>query len=197
MQQGGDPEKWVVQTVNRLMKWLHLRGAWRILVLFLVNRIFAGTSMRFFEIKRKLLNSCGFSIGSGTRVVGPIACTGSLTIGQNCWIGKHFCVNGNGTVRIGDRCDIAPEVTFQTGSHEIGTAERRAGKGIVSHQTVGNGVWIGGRVTIIGTTRIGDASVIAGCACVVRDVEANTLVGGVPAKMIRRLDDASAQAISE
>ena len=50
-------------------------------------------------------------------------------------------------------------------------------------------MWIGGRSTIVGNTIIGDSCVIAACACVVHDVEANVLVGGVPAKVIRRLDD--------
>ena len=165
--------------------------------MFLVNKVFEGTRLETFPIKRKLLNTIGFSIGEGTKVVGPIECTGILTVGRDCWIGKNLKVNGNGTVVIGDNCDIAPEVTFQTGGHEIGSAERRAGKGVIAHQIVGNGVWIGGRVTIIGNTRIGDSSVIAGCACVVKDVEPNVLVGGVPAKVIKRLDDASVQSITE
>ena len=81
-------------------------------------------------------------------------------------------INGNGNVTIGDNCDIAPEVTFQTGGHEIGDASRRAGKEIICSQRVGNGVWIGGRSTIVGNTTIGDSCVIAACACVVHDVEA-------------------------
>jgi len=60
---------------------------------------------------------------------------------------------------------------------------------LICSQTVGNGVWIGGRVTVVGNTTIGNSSVVAACACVVRDVEANTLVGGVPAKIIRRLEN--------
>ena len=47
----------------------------------------------------------------------------------------------------------------------------------------------GGRSTIIGNTKIGNSSVVAGCACVVKDVDANVLVGGVPARVIRRLDN--------
>ena len=176
---------------------LHLRGIWRVIAMFLVNKVFNGTRPAAFQIKRKLLNTIGFSIDEGTKVVGPIECTGTLTVGRDCWIGKNFKVNGNGSVVIGDNCDVAPEVTFQTGGHEIGSAERRAGKGINAHQIVGNGVWIGGRVTIIGNTRIGDSSVIAGCACVVKDVEPNVLVGGVPAKVIKRLDNASVQGIKE
>ena len=172
-----------------IIKLLHIRGIRKYIVMFLVNKVYVGTSRRFFEKKRKLLNSIGYNIGTGTCIVGPIECTGQLTIGVDCWIGKNFKVNGNGIVNIGDRCDIAPEVTFQTGGHEIGDDQRRAGRGRKFTQTVGNGVWIGGRATIIGNTTIGNSSVIAGCACVVHDVESNVLVGGVPAKVIRRLDN--------
>lgn len=175
--------------IRKLVRILHLRGIWRHLALFLVNRVFVGTTVKYFAIKRWLLNSIGISVGEGTKVVGPIECTGTLVIGRDCWVGKNLKVNGNGFVTIGDRCDIAPEVTFQTGGHEIGDAQRRAGKGIIARQRVGNGVWIGGRSTIIGNVTISDSSVIAGCACVVKDVEPNTLVGGVPAKLIRRLED--------
>ena len=175
--------------MRKLISILHLRGLWHHLVLFSVNRIFVGASPKYFAIKRWLLNSIGISVGKGTKVVGPIVCTGTLVIGRDCWIGKNLMVNGNGFVTIGDRCDIAPEVTFQTGGHEIGGAQRRAGKGFNATQRVGSGVWIGGRSTIVGDVTIGDSSVIAGCACVVKDVEPNTLVGGVPAKLIRGLDN--------
>lgn len=176
---------------------LHIRGIKRHVVMFLVNKVYAGTSIKYFEKKRRLLNSVGYKIGDGTRVVGPIECTGQLTIGSNCWIGKNLKVNGDGSVIIGDNCDIAPEVTFQTGGHEIGGACRRAGDGIICSQRVGNGVWIAGRATIIGNTTIGDSSVVSGCACVVHDVESNVLVGGVPAKVIRRLEDVPLECIEK
>ena len=163
------------------------RSIKRNFVMFLVNHILVGTRPCFFEPKRRLLNSIGHSIGKGTKIVGPVECYTKLVIGEDCWIGKNLRVNGNGTIEIGNRCDIAPEVTFQTGGHEIGSAERRAGNGKTFHQRVGDGCWIGGRSTIIGDTTIGSGSIIAGCACVVKEVPENTLVGGVPAKAIRRL----------
>ena len=156
--------------------------------MFLVNKVLVGVKPRWFETKRKLLNSIGHSIDTGTKIVGPIETYSKLTIGKDCWIGKNLKVNGNGSVTIGNCCDIAPEVTFQTGGHEIGSAERRAGQGRSFRQEVGNGVWIGGRATIIGEVKISDGSAIAGCACVVKDVPENVLVGGVPAKIIRSLD---------
>ena len=154
----------------------------------LVNTFFSGTRTCFFPVKRYILREVGFEIGDGTKIVGPVEINGNLVIGKNCWIGKNLRINGNGTVIICDNCDVAPEVTFQTGGHQIGKECRRAGKGENYTQLVGSGTWIGGRVTILGNTQIGSGCVIAGCACVVKDVPNNTLVGGVPAKIIRGLD---------
>lgn len=173
--------------LNNMLKFLHLNGIKRLIFLFLVNKIFVGTRNFSFPIKRKLLISIGIKIGNNSKIVGPIECTGTLIIGDDCWIGKNFKVNGNGKVIIGNRCDIGPEVTFQTGSHQIGNRKRRAGEGVKLEQNVGSGTWIGGRTTILNNIVIGNSCVIAGCSCVVKDIEDNILVGGVPAKIIRRL----------
>ncbi len=166
---------------------MKLKTIKRILVTFVVNHFCAGTV--FFELKRNLLNSIGYELAEGTKVVGPIYNTGTLKTGKNCWIGKNLTVNGNGTVIIGDNCDIAPEVTFLTGGHEIGSSERRAGKGEIYKITVGNGVWIGARSTIGRNVHLGDGCLVATCACIICSIEKNCLVGGVPAKVIRMLDD--------
>ena len=171
-----------------LKKTLHLKGIHRAANLFLVNHIFKGTKPFACRMKRKLLNGIGCVIGEGTTIVGPIECKGSITVGKNCWIGKNCKINGNGTVLIGDNCDLGPEVTFQTGGHEIGDSSRRAGQGKIYHQVVGAGTWIGGRSTICNNSVIGKGCVIAACACVVHDVPDNTLAGGIPAKNIRRLE---------
>lgn len=84
--------------------------------------------------------------------------------------------------------DLGPEVTFQTGGHAIGNRTRRAGQGEIYHQVIGNGAWIGGRSTICNNSTVGSGCVVAACACVVHDVPDNTLVGGVPARVIRSLE---------
>lgn len=180
-----------------IVKIFHLKGIRNTLCLFLVNAIIKGTNPRFFNAKRSLLNWAGHEIGKGTKVVGPVEWHGKMKIGENCWIGKNCKINGNGTVQIGDNCDLGPEVIFQTGGHQIGSAERRAGEGAVFHQIIGNGVWIGGRSTICNNTVVGDGCVIAGCACVVKSIEKNMLVGGVPAHIIRRLDDDSSETTKQ
>ena len=164
---------------------MKLRSVKRRLAMFCVNYIFAGT--RAFGIKRRLLRSAGYEIGEGTKVVGPVHCTGSLKIGPDCWIGTNLTVHGNGEVEIGANCDLAPDVTFLTGGHAIGTGERRAGTGETYRIRVGKGCWIGARATLGRSVTLGDGCVIGACACVVSDVPANVLAGGVPAKLIREL----------
>lgn len=173
--------------MNPIVKALHLRGIKRRICLFLVNHVFAQPG--YWEAKRKLLNSIGYAIGENTKVVGPIDCPATLIVGKNCWIGKNFFGNGNGVIRIGDNCDIAPEVSFLTGGHKIGDHSRRAGTGEIYTISIGNGVWIGSRSTLMKNISIGDGSVIAACSCVHRDVESDCLVAGVPAKVIRKLNN--------
>lgn len=152
----------------------------RLVVLAIVNHVLAGT--RYFGAKRKLLRSIGFELGEGTNVVGPIYNTGKLIAGKDCWIGRNFTIHGNGTVILGDNCDVAPDVTFLTGGHQIGSPSRRAGEGEIYTITVGNGTWIGARATLGRNIRVGEGCVIAACACVMGDVLKNRMVGGVPAK---------------
>ena len=166
---------------------MKLRTVKKIWVTYLVNHIYVGTHA--FKRKRKLLRSIGWQIGEGTRIVGPITNTGTVQIGKDCWIGRDFTVNGNGHVVIGDNCDIAPQVTFLTGGHEIGGPDRRAGKGEKYTVTVGNGCWIGARSTLGRNITVGDSTVIAACACVMKDIPDNVLAGGVPAKVIRKFEN--------
>ncbi len=169
-------------------------GARRAICLFLINHVFVGTRPFACKMKRKLLGCIGWTVGDGTTVVGPVECSASVTVGKDCWIGKNFRVNGNGTVIIGDRCDIGPEVTFQTGGHAIGDGTQRAGEGKCYRQTVGNGTWICGGSMICNDTDIGSGCVVAARACVVYSVPDNAMVGGVPAKLIKYLEQGSPQS---
>ncbi|MBR3949190.1 MAG: hypothetical protein IKJ84_00790 [Oscillospiraceae bacterium] len=155
--------------------------------LFLVNHILVGT--RCYARKRKLLNQVGFSLGEGTRVVGPVYCTGGLTTGTDCWLGPKLSIYGNGTVVLEDNCDIGPEVSFLTGSHEIGDAQRRAGTGKNETIRVGAGCWIGGGSMVLGGYRIGKGSVVGAFSCVTEDLPENSLCCGTPARVIRALHE--------
>lgn len=154
---------------------------------FLVNHILVGTNPHFFSLKRKLLNSTGCKIGHGTKVVGPIINSGRLEIGCNCWIGANFVVRGNGAVILGDNIDVGPDVTFLTGTHLIGTNSRRAGDGYNCDIQIASGCWLGGKSIFVNSVSVGKASVVAAGAVVCKSVDSNSLVGGVPAKLIKSL----------
>ena len=180
--------------LEKMAKKLHLYGLWRRICFFCLNHVLQGTKPFACLLKRKLLGSIGCEVGEGTTIVSPVAIMGTVTIGKNCWINRGFTVHGNGAVRIGDACDIGPEVAFLTGGHQIGPSERRAGEGQSYCIAVEDGCWIGARSTILGNTIIRHGAVVAACACVTRDVEADTLVAGIPAKKLRGLDYAEGKA---
>lgn len=153
--------------------------------LFIINNFFSTT--RYFKLKRCLLNFSGIKVGKDTKVVGPlfIGTVATLTIGEGCWIGSGLNIYGNGNVVIGDRCDIAPDVSFVTGSHEIGGVERRAGKGVSYEIEIENGCWIGARTTIMGNTIISYSTIIGSASLVNKSIPPNVIALGIPAKTIK------------
>lgn len=163
------------------------KGIKRRLAFFLVNKIFCGVQPNYWEIKRCLLNWAGINIGNGSKIVGPIRISGDLNVGSNTWIGAGLTIHGNGLVVIGSDCDIAPDVTFLTGSHEIGYNERRAGRGLCFNIKVNDGSWIGALSTLMGNIEIGKGCVIGACSLVNKSCPDNIIIGGNPAKTIKEL----------
>jgi maltose O-acetyltransferase len=146
---------------------------------------------RGYSLKRWLLNHSGAVIGQGTRIAGKTRFIGygTLHIGEDSWIGPFglFFTHPAAPITIGSRCDIAPEVCFMTGTHQLGGSTHRAGDSIAKPISIGDGCWIGTRATILAGVTIGDGAVIAAGAVVTADVQSHTLVGGIPAKTIKQL----------
>lgn len=160
----------------------------RIISRTIINSFFCGT--RFFRIKSALLKFGGIKCGKNVRLVGPIDIgnVSALEIGNNVWIGKRISIHGNGKVILEDNIDIAPEVSFITGSHEISDDPcHRAGKGISYVVKIGSGCWIGSRVTVMGNTTIGNGVVVGACSYVNKSLPDNVVAFGVPAKSHREL----------
>lgn len=131
-------------------------------------------------------------MGHNARIVSSVRIhiAGQLQIGDDAFLGHEvMIVGGDASVTIGDRVDIAPRVILATGSHEMGVAEgRAAGEGMSRSIEIGEGVWIGASVTVLGGARVGPLSVIGAGALVKDVVPARVLSAGVPARVIRRLD---------
>ena len=89
---------------------------------------------------------------------------------------------------IGQRCDIGFAVMFITSSHVLADRGRRAGAPAPAPISVGDGVWIGARVTLLPGTQIGEGCVIAAGAVVRGVCEPGGLYAGVPARRVRELN---------
>ena len=172
---------------RKLVRDMKLKTVKHMLVMFVVNHLCDGAYL--FEVKRKLLNAIGYSLGEGTKVVGPIYCTAELKTGSDCWLGRNFTIHGNGTVEMGDSCDIAKDVTFLTGRHGLDSQESGAGEGRNYSISVGEGCWIGAHATLGRNVTIGKGCMILADACVMKNMPEKTLIGGVPARIVRKLDE--------
>lgn len=148
---------------------------------------------RLYVFKRYLLNHSGIAVAQGGCINGGIRFygRGHVAVGSKTWVGPNcsFYTHSDAPIVIGDRCDIAPDVSFVTGSHVVGSTDRRAGAGWAKPIHIGDGCWIGARVTLLGGVRVGRGSIVAAGAVVTKDVSENSLVGGVPARLIHQLED--------
>lgn len=76
-----------------------------------------------------------------------------------------------------------------TDSHEIGNEEKRAGTPYFPKISIGDGCWIGANSTILGGVNIGKGTIIGAGSLVNKDCEPNSLYAGVPAKLIKRINE--------
>ncbi|PGZ20166.1 MULTISPECIES: maltose acetyltransferase domain-containing protein [Bacillus cereus group] len=114
--------------------------------------------------------------------------------GYNIHVGKNFFANFNCVildvceVKIGDNCMMAPGVHIYTATHPLHPVERNSGKEYGKPVKIGDNVWIGGGAIINPGISIGDNVVIASGSVVTKDVPYNVVIGGNPAKIIKKLD---------
>ena len=157
-------------------------------VLFAPMPLFVGSRTRTAGLRL-----AGFRIGRGTLMWGLPVLTGGagleqrLQIGQECWFNAGCRLDLSDTITIGDRVAFGHEVLIMTSSHDLGDPARRAGPLYTRPVTIGTGAWLGARAVILPGVSIGAGAVIAAGAVVNRDVPPNTLVGGVPARIIKEL----------
>jgi maltose O-acetyltransferase len=113
----------------------------------------------------------------------------NVQIGEGTFINYRTFLDGAGPLQIGRNVRIGMQVTIVTGSHEIGGPSMRAGEVRPAPVTIGDGVWIGARATILPDVCIGAGVVIAAGAVVTSDCSPNTLYAGVPARPMRVLTE--------
>jgi acetyltransferase-like isoleucine patch superfamily enzyme len=126
-------------------------------------------------------------LSSGCRLyVGPGA---TLEIGDEVFIGRNTVIAANASVRIGPYTSVAEHCTIRDSDHDLTAAGRRRGHADVAPVTIGQDVWIGAGARILRGTTLG-AEVVVGANAVVRGSFPDRVVlAGVPARVIKRLDD--------
>jgi acetyltransferase-like isoleucine patch superfamily enzyme len=123
-------------------------------------------------------------IGDGTK----IRChEGVVEIGDKTVMGQECTISAYQRVRIGNECVIADRAMFIDFDHGMVEVERPIRlQGIYKRDVeVGNNVWIGYGACILRGVSVGDNSVIGTNSVVTKDVPANAVVGGIPARIIR------------
>lgn len=110
-----------------------------------------------------------------------------LEVGDNFYANTGLTLLDTGGIKIGENVLIGPNVKIYTNNHPLNAEERRQGFELFKPVTIGNDVWIGGGSIICPGVTIADNAVIAAGSVVTKNVDADTLVGGNPAKLIRTL----------
>lgn len=142
--------------------------------------------------REALLRGLLGSVGRRFTIHPPFRCD----MGCNIHIGENFMANFNLTVlddaevRIGDNVLIGPNCTLITVTHALDADERNRGLMQGLPVTIGNDVWLAAGVTVLPGVTIGDGAVVGAGSVVTRDVEPGTVVAGVPARFIRRIEGA-------
>src|SRR5260370_30753346 len=139
------------------------------------------------RLRTAILRAGGLKIGERSHVLGPILISGTgdpaelFSIGSGSLISGPLDVVLAARVSIGDHVYVGHEVELFTVDHAVGPVEQRCGEAYASPIAIGDGVWVGSRVAILGGVTIGAGAVVAAGAVVNRDVPEDTLVAGVPA----------------
>lgn len=113
-------------------------------------------------------------------------CGKNLRIGKNVFINSGCRFQDQGGITIGDGALIGHNVVMATLNHSENPAERANLHPAPIH--IGRNVWIGASATILPGVTIGDGAIVAAGAVVTHDVPENTIVAGVPAKILRSVD---------
>ena len=143
------------------------------------------------EAQAKLLARILGKVGKNICVNAPFWCD----YGSNTTVGDYFFANHNcqildgGKVTFGDHVFIAPNCLFTTAEHALDVEQRNEGLEVALPITIGNNVWIGAGVIVLGGVTIGDNTVIGAGSVVTQDIPSNVIAVGVPCRVQREITD--------
>ncbi|MBR2432108.1 MAG: sugar O-acetyltransferase [Clostridia bacterium] len=143
------------------------------------------------EAQRKLLGKIFGKLGTFPTVNTPVW----VDYGYNTEAGDYFFANHNcqildgAKVKFGNYVFIAPNCTFTTAEHALDTEQRNEGLEVALPITVGDNVWFGAGVTVLGGVTIGSDTVIGAGSVVTHDIPSGVIAVGVPCRVLRKITE--------
>ncbi len=142
------------------------------------------------ELRSLFSELTGRSVPESFRLFPPFNtdCGKNMHIGEDVFINSGCKFQDQGGIYIGDRALIGHNVVLATLNHPLDPKRRSGLEPAPIH--IEEDVWIGSGAIVLPSVRIGRGAIVAAGAVVTRDVEPMTIVGGVPAKPIKSIEDA-------
>lgn len=151
-------------------------------------------SAAFSRTRTAMLRAAGVRIGRQSLIQGKVRLTGPgnpcelLSIGDGTLITGGLHADAGAAIRIGNMVRIGHDVSLLTINHAVGPAYLRAGTSFFAEIVIGDGAWLASRCTVLPGVTIGAGAIVGAGSIVTRDVPPHTLVAGVPARVIRALE---------
>ncbi|MHB1134174.1 MAG: sugar O-acetyltransferase [Chloroflexota bacterium] len=141
------------------------------------------------EARAALLRELLGSIGAGSEIRSPLYCDYGkyISIGSGTFINFGAVLLDEAPITIGDDCQIGPNVQLLTPTHPLEPEPRREKWEAAKPIALGNNVWLGGGVIVCPGVTIGENTVVGAGSVVTKDLPANVVAVGNPARVIRHL----------
>jgi maltose O-acetyltransferase len=147
------------------------------------------SSIDELQERRRILCELLGSIGEGVEIRPPFYCDygSQIRIGARTFANFNFVALDVVSITIGEDVQIGPNVQLLTPTHPIEPEPRRAKIEAAKPITIGDNVWLGGGVIVCPGVSIGENTVVGAGAVVTRDLPADVIAVGNPARIIRHL----------
>jgi maltose O-acetyltransferase len=148
------------------------------------------TSARQRPLRRQLLETLLGAIGEDTEIRPPLYVDygAHLTVGARCFANFGLVALDVAAITIGDDVQIGPNVQLLTPTHPVEPEPRRQKWEAAEPIVIGDNVWLGGGVIVLPGVTIGGNTVVGAGAVVTRDLPANVVAVGNPARVVRSLE---------
>ena len=149
--------------------------------------------------RARILALAGARVGKNNRVYPFLTIVNyvdEIYLGDDVFLNVNVTFGANAPIVISSGVSVGPGCCFLPTTHHVGEPTRRAGRASASPIRIGRGAWLGANVTVLGGVTVGAGSIIAAGAVVTDDIPENVIAGGVPARVIRPIENSRGELTS-